>query len=87
MYRGCMSDKNSEAQIQCRKQEKKCHKCNTNNCNYLQNFQLNRPIQTYNPAAYKSNHNFEEDYDDNSGHHNSFYILITFMGAVFTQFI
>lgn len=84
MYRGCMSDKDSEAQMKCQKEEKKCHKCNTTECNYQQTFQLNHPIKKYRPSEYKSNFG---DYDINSGHHTSFYILITFMGAVFTQLI
>ncbi|XP_055295119.1 uncharacterized protein LOC129564893 [Sitodiplosis mosellana] len=80
MYRGCMSDKRSEAQRLCN--EKECYKCNTSDCNYLQSFQLVKPIKLQQRSA-KNLSNFE-DYENSSGHISSFPILIVFMGLLFT---
>lgn len=44
MHRGCMSDR-SKSKMFCEKHEKDCYKCNATNCNYLQSFQLNNPIE------------------------------------------
>lgn len=43
MHRGCMSDK-SKSKLLCQKNDKDCFKCNSTDCNYLQNFQLKNPV-------------------------------------------
>lgn len=86
MYRGCMSDVGTIAQILCLTDEQNCYKCNFTECNYLQSFQLDKPIDL-NPAGRSDKNPSDIDFyrrESSSGHSSSFRILKAVMGLLFT---
>lgn len=81
MYRGCMSDTKIKGQELCTTNNKNCYKCNGNQCNYLQSFEVNHRITSY---LNLTNPNFG---GNGSAQLTSFCALATLMAALIIQWI